>query len=293
MKKLSCFKFSKFAYIFTAVAFISGFATANEKVLLISDIDDTIKVSHVLNKVAAVSRAADITTPFTGMAQLYQLIQNAQGGHMKIVYLSNAPEKVAGIPALKISHQKFLNFNHFPEGELDLRDDIFDQNHKINEIRRLIKSEKPDVVIMIGDNGERDAEIYHQAVVEYAGQGIQMVTFIHQLYSEKGSWLKPDFLDELGKKLFSEQVGFVTPIEVALELKQQDLLDQAGVDWMIAQVSPYIEIEESLKWDGLKPITFPFFSDCSDFKWKWDVTEKTFNLVQQLKNKCGYQILQK
>lgn len=259
------------------------------KLLLISDIDDTIKVSHVLNKADAASRAADVTTPFTGMAQLYQWVSNSHT-NTQIVYLSNAPEEVAGIPAFKISHQTFLNYNHFPKGELDLREDIFDQNFKITEIRRLLKSEKPDIVIFVGDNGERDAEIYHQATIEFAQSGIQFHTFIHQLYSKEKSFFKPDFLEELGHSIFPEQHGFVTPIEVALQLRDDSLISSAGLQWMLQNVAPYISQEKDFKWDGLKQITFPFFSNCADFEWATKRSEgglesSESKLLEQLKQK--------
>lgn len=259
------------------------------KLLLISDIDDTIKVSHVLNKADAVSRAADVTTPFTGMAQLYQWVVNSNK-NTQIVYLSNAPEEVAGIPAFKISHQTFLNYNHFPEGELDLRGDLFDKNFKITEIRRLLTNEKPDIVIFVGDNGERDAEIYHQATLEFAQSGIQFHTFIHQLYSKEKSFFKPDFLEELGHSLFSEQSGFVTPIEIALQLKDESLISAEGLQWMLQNVAPYIAQEKTFKWDGLKQITFPFFSNCADFDWinrrsEAELGSAESKLLDQLKQK--------
>ncbi|MBY0553474.1 DUF2183 domain-containing protein [bacterium] len=258
---------------------------ANIKTLVISDIDDTIKVSHVLSTAGKVSRASDVTTPFTGMAQLYQLIMNQNIEQNRMVYLSNAPEEIGGIPALAVSHRTFLSFNRFPPGEVELRENIFDKNHKITEIRRLINQENPELVILVGDNGERDPEIYHQAYEEFSSK-VRILSFIHQMYSSHVPFYKPSFLAEAGANLHNEQIGFVTPIEISLELKKQNILDEKSYHWMIENVSPYIVQEENFKWDGLKPITFPSFKNCSDFLWRWKITPELNNIYDKIKKEC-------
>lgn len=255
------------------------------RTLIISDIDDTIKVSHILSLSGKITRASDVTTPFTGMAQLYQLILNQNIKDSRIVYLSNAPKDVAGIPALELSHKNFLSFNNFPTGDMELREDILDENHKINEIRRLVEQEKPDLMILIGDNGELDPEIYHQANVEFS-KGIKIITFIHQMYSFKVPFYMPNILAEIGAKIYSEQVGFVTPMEIAVELRRQKLFDKNSYDWLIKNVSPYILNEGRFKWDGLKPITFPTFKNCQDFVWKWKLTQELIPIYKKIKNSC-------
>lgn len=257
------------------------------RVLLVSDIDDTIKVSHVLSNIGKISRAADVTTPFMGMAALYQLIINQNPASTKVIYLSNAPEELAGIPALKYSHQTFLSLNHFPPGQLLLREDIFEKNHKIKVLRQLIDQESPDVLIMVGDNGEKDAEIYHQIVTEYSYSKMQMHTFIHQLYSSQNSFLVPDFLEEIGKPLFPEQNGYVTPIEIGLKLNEQKLFNTSSVEWLIQRLAPAIVAEKRFKWDGLKALTFPQFMNCSDFKWKMPTPQSLLNLLQKIESECN------
>lgn len=267
-------------YVFPVLA-------SSGKVLLVSDIDDTIKVSHVLSTIGKFSRAADVTTPFQGMAELYHLIINENPSSTKVIYLSNAPENLAGLPVLKISHQTFLSLNHFPPGELSLRQDIFETNHKLKELQRLLKNEKPDVVILIGDNGERDAEIYHQIALEFSSAKIKIVTYIHQLYSVQNSIFKPDFLEEMGKPILSDQNGFVTPIEISLKLNEQGLLSGSGVDWMIQHIAPAIVSEERYKWDGLRPLTFPHFKNCQDFKWIYPRSTELQPLISKIESECN------
>lgn len=258
-----------------------------KKVLLISDIDDTIKLSLVLSHIGMVNRATDITSPFRGMAQLYQWIINMNPQSTKLVYLSNAPEEIAGIPAIRFSHEMFLAYNKFPEGEMILREDLNNADHKIQAIRRLIDQEKPEVVILVGDNGERDSEVYHQVVTEFKDAGIQFVSFIHQLYSTKVPDYLPTALAFIGKPIFTEQIGFVTPIEIALELRDQSLLNSEAVQWMVNNVSPFIVRERAFVSIGFRPMTFPNFSNCSDFVWRWKKTPDLMPLIQKLENKCN------
>lgn len=273
--------------ILSAILVLSAAVAANAKMktLVISDIDDTIKVSHILSTAGKLSRASDITTPFAGMSQLYQLIMNQNPEANRMVYLSNAPEEIAGIPALEVSHRTFLSFNRFPPGEVELRENIFDKNHKINEIRRLINQEQPELVILVGDNGERDPEVYHQAYLEFS-EKVRIVSFIHQMYSAYVPFYKPRFLAEVGATLSKEQIGYVTPIEIAIELKKQNLLDEESYRWMIENISPYIVNEENLKWNGLKPLTFPSFKNCADFVWRWKITPELNNIYDKIKKEC-------
>lgn len=305
--------FKALAYTLFTIAATTSFARANDlaeinhspKVLLVSDIDDTIKVSHVLNKIGKFARAVDATTPFKGMAQLYQLIYNQNPTSTKIAYLSNAPKdfgalpnapkELAAIPASSVTHQLFLDYNKFPKGELILRENLQDQEHKAKALRRLIETEKPDVLIMIGDNGEKDVDFYKQATDEHAYmKNMLVLTFIHQLYKSEPSFFIPDVLDETGRTLFADQIGFVTPIEIALKLKEQQIIGQDKVDWMVRNVAPAIIAEASVKWDGLKPITFPSFKKCPDFQWnsvRFLNTQKDTlqlqTLIQRIESECN------
>lgn len=260
------------------------------KTLLVSDIDDTIKVSHILNLGGKVSRAADVTTPFRGMAELYRLIHYAGAD---VTYLSNAPQEIAGIPALELSHKTFLSLNAFPYGPVllreDLREDLRDPDHKINELRRLMREERPDRIILVGDNGERDPEIYARFQREFAGQA-EMVTFIHQVYNSRATGLLPGFtpafLLEKGAALQAGQIGFVTPVEIALELRNRGWLPADAYNWMAANIAPAIVAESRFKWDGLQALTFPAFKRCQDFRWHWPLPDELRGLHAKIMSVC-------
>ncbi|MBC7742134.1 MAG: DUF2183 domain-containing protein [Bdellovibrionaceae bacterium] len=266
--------------VFLAVQLASSLASS--KVLLISDVDDTLKVSHVLYTTDMLARATDFKTPFAGMSQLYQLIINSDPANV-VVYISNAQESILGSPIMRQSHERFLAYNQFPKGELILKQNASIAENKLTKIRQQLIKEKPDQVIFVGDNGESDAEIYHQITLENKNSNIYFTTFIHQLYSAKSSKL----FGEQGKRLAPEQIGFVTPVEVALELQRENILSQQSVAWMIQNIAGLIASEPRFKTDSGRPLTFPTYVNCRDFTWRWDVTTELQPLVQKLKQRCN------
>ena len=280
--------------LIVAVTVISNiaFSAESKKILLVSDVDDTLKMSNVLNKGGAVKQVLNITAVFTGMSQLYQLIVNQYKQDVKVVYLSNAIDGYAGISPIRDLHQNFLSYNKFPEGPLLLRSDIRDKNHKIRELRRLQATENPDVMILFGDNGERDAEIYHQFALENKTKNIKIVSFIHQVYSSVkvsavDSILGTTLFSEVGKKISPEQFGYVTAIEPALELNKQGLLADVYKNWMVTKIAPYIVRQSrATGLDIIGEATFASFQDCSDFIWKWPVTSDVEPLVKKIKAEC-------
>lgn len=261
-------------------------SAASIKVLVISDVDDTLKVSHILNPIRATARVANFSAHFTGMSELFQLLQQQPQTMTRFIYLSNAPADIAGYATLLNAHQRFLRHHNFPVGTLSLRDDLFDRNHKITEIRKLVSSEKPDAVIFLGDNGERDTEIYETAVLEFQGRGTKFITFIHQLYKVKPAFSDGLFFAEIGKELRPGQVGFVTAVEIALELEKQGMLNTQSLQWIIDNLAPYIARETIFEPDTFGSITFPSFKKCQNFVWRWPLTVELQSLVQKIKSAC-------
>lgn len=276
--------------VIIAVTVLSSLAFSEErKIILVSDVDDTIKVSHVLNKGGALSHAANISGAFTGMSQLYKLI--ARESNAKVIYLSNAPEGFENFQPIRFLHENFLEYNDFPAGELLLRKDLNDQNHKLNQLRRLLLEENPSAMILIGDNGERDSEIYHQFTQESKLSGVKIVSFIHQLYGTKQKFILDRILQgqvfaAVGKSITAEQFGYVTPVEISLQLNLEGLLSDASRQWMVDKMAPYIAAQPHQGFNVIGQTTFANFEDCSDFKWRWAVTREITPLVEKIKAEC-------
>ncbi|CAO3650278.1 unnamed protein product [Cunninghamella echinulata] len=150
---------------------------------IISDIDDTIKVTDILDGKDAILHNTFFrkSKEVPGMSSVYQSFSNRG---MKVHYVSNSPWQV--YPAL----QNFLVDHQFPKGSIHLRM-ISTQGlilgkpgkHKYDTIINIIKDFPERKFILIGDSGEIDPELYAKVYHEYPQQVIKI--FIHDVTSER------------------------------------------------------------------------------------------------------------
>lgn len=145
--------------------FVGNMVLVSEKgISIISDIDDTIKDSHVLDKQLLIRNTfVNPLHAVTGMSDLYQAyaVANKQ---LAFHYVSSSPIQL--FPLLT----EFLQQEKFPAGSLHLRqiklkDELFkegssSQRHKHKQIRGLLTQFPERQFILIGDSGESDPEIY-------------------------------------------------------------------------------------------------------------------------------------
>lgn len=138
---------------------------------IISDIDDTIKDSHVLDKQLLVRNTfVNPLHSVAGMSDLYQAYAESNQ-HLAFHYVSSSPLQL--YPLLT----EFLQQEKFPAGSLHLRpikllDELFkegnsSQRHKHKQIRELLKQFPNRQFILIGDSGEADPEIYAAVAKDY------------------------------------------------------------------------------------------------------------------------------
>ena len=131
-------------------------------VTVISDIDDTIKISNVLDKKALIRNT--FVEPYKvaeGMPAYYQSLDK-QGTYFH--YVSASPWQV--YPSLK----PFMD-SHYPKGTVSLRyfrltDSSLinflqpSTEYKIAQIKKIIQRYPKHQFILIGDSGEHDPEVY-------------------------------------------------------------------------------------------------------------------------------------
>jgi hypothetical protein len=136
----------------------------NKGLAVISDIDDTIKVSEVGDRRALLRKTfLEPFQPVTGMADLYRSWSNHVAVHF--FYVSASPWQLYG------PLSDFVNSNGFPAGSYLLKDfrwkdrtffNLFGQpgKYKVERIESVLERLPEREFVLVGDSGERDPEAY-------------------------------------------------------------------------------------------------------------------------------------
>ena len=163
-------------------------------VSVISDIDDTIKISNVLDKKALIKNT--FTKPYVapqGFPEYYKKMQK-KGAYFH--YVSASPWQL--YPSLK----PFLDKN-YPKGTVSLRNfRIKDsslinflqssEHYKVKQISNIIKRYPKHQFILIGDSGEHDPEVFAKIYKQYP-ENIKSI----QIRAVKNSNMKQERFDKL------------------------------------------------------------------------------------------------
>ena len=151
----------------------SVFLAERRGVSVITDIDDTIKLTEVNSRRRMLLRTfAEPFEAIDGMASAYQ--KWAEQGAL-FHYVSSSPWQI--FDALS----QFLVDQNFPAGSMHLkwfrlRDEIFKRwqiirrKSKMGVIRNLIKRLPSRSFVLVGDSGERDPEIYAKLASKFPSQ---------------------------------------------------------------------------------------------------------------------------
>lgn len=146
---------------------------ADEGFSLISDIDDTVKITNVLDKSEMLKNT--FARPFKavpGMAALYQRLL-AKGGSLHFVS--------AGPKQLTSPLQTFAEKSGFPPASFHMRFFHLDpstisqisagaEEFKLSVIRPLIQRFPKRKFLLVGDSGEKDPEVYSRVLAEFGSQ---------------------------------------------------------------------------------------------------------------------------
>lgn len=142
------------ASLVVLAAYLLTTSALQAKTLIVSDVDDTIKLTDVLNsKKQIVKNALFSKKAFSGMSQLYRELDKKEAS---IHYVSGSPGIIR-----KVIHN-FLDCNEFPQNDqIILKTKKVETYHyKVDAIKKLIAKHNPDEIILIGDDTEVDPEVY-------------------------------------------------------------------------------------------------------------------------------------
>jgi hypothetical protein len=222
---------------------------AGATVVLVSDIDDTVRQTNVrdLGSMTVLKNAE-----FAGMATLYKDLANNSVD--QIDYVTGAPS------AIKKTSEFFLYWNGFPDGKVHARNILFDTiTHKVRTIKKIIEKTEPKLLLMIGDNGEHDTDSYTRIEEEFSGE---TVIFMHQLFD-----------DEIPKN----QIPWLTSADLAVHFYALDLVSSAVVDDVLEDVIVKLESRDNSDRERV----FPSWAQCKTFFKNYSRPQVSLSVSQQ------------
>ena len=162
---------------------------------IVSDIDDTLLVSHVEKKAGAVLQTLKHSVPFAGTAELL----TALSSDTDVDYVSGSGE------LLRKKFGRFIESGGYPSGMLFLQDTVSwiagrTATHKQRVIQTLM-SEDSRSFLFIGDDTERDPEIYDS---------------FRRLFPERVAAIYIHAVSPRVPKLPASTIAYFTPVEVAI-----------------------------------------------------------------------------
>ena len=159
-----------------------------EGISVISDIDDTIKDSHVLDKKKLLKKTfLKEFQPVKGMPEIYR---HWYSKGYRFHYVSSSPWQL--YPVLN----EFIDKQSYPQGSMHLKlirvkdSSIFNllatpEEGKVPTITKLLTTYPKRRFILVGDSGERDANIYADIAKRYPGRIVKI--YIRDVKGDKGS----------------------------------------------------------------------------------------------------------
>jgi phosphatidate phosphatase APP1 len=150
------------------------FRQNESKLEIISDLDDTVMISHTAS---ALKRITTILfyrpKKRKSVAYTHELFRDFSKRNYRISYLSKSEGNLFGLIA------SVLNYREIPQGALLLTPflqfrQLFDpkkgKDYKLNYLRRIISNMPEKKFILLGDDTQRDMDVYTQAVNEFPGR---------------------------------------------------------------------------------------------------------------------------
>ncbi|MEI7528996.1 MAG: phosphatase domain-containing protein [Elusimicrobiota bacterium] len=228
----------------------TSFAAKN---LLISDIDDTIKLTGIHSS-GVVGHAMGTTNEFAGMSILYNGLAKDLGASGKVEYLTAAPGVIDNLGI------DFLREAGFPPGRGSVANFVVSGRDaqtessgefKARKLIELYEREKPELMILVGDNGEQDIDAY-SALKKYIADNngaARIYSFIHHVYESAGK----------GREIPAGHIPFLTAADLAVQF--------AGRGWLKVEALTRVlgEIEYDSGSGQFAKQVVPAFMECSSF----------------------------
>jgi hypothetical protein len=137
--------------------------------LVISDVDDTVRVAEVLDRPRMIERV--FLRPYEAVPGLADIYSRLAKSGAEYHFVSGSPWQISGVI------EQFLVTESFPPAVLHCRqlgwdfwndDPVHTKEFKIATIEVLLRQFRSDKVLLIGDDGEHDPEVYTEVCRKHA-----------------------------------------------------------------------------------------------------------------------------
>lgn len=184
-----------FACLLLLLSIVPAFAYADDSFIIVSDVDDTVKVTDILHLERALKAALTSKLVFAGMPELYRQLLGPGSSSERLTFLSGAPR------SLEMKVDGTLQNARFPPYTLILRKHREIKRMPILEFKLSRLREKyrspGGKFVLIGDDTEKDPEVYTQ----FSASPDDRI-YIHRI---------------TGRALPARCIPFVTAYDIAIE----------------------------------------------------------------------------
>jgi phosphatidate phosphatase APP1 len=210
---------------------------------VISDLDDTVIQSRITNFLQAVRTVmlgnARTRLPFPGVAALYEALRRGGDGARRnpIFYVSSSPWNIYDVIA------DFLDLQKIPPGPIMLRDWDIElsalssgrlRRHKEPLIREILDLYPALPFVLIGDNSQKDPEIYRSILDHYPGRILAIYIRNVDTHPERSASLQS----------LAEEVVAVGSTLVLADDSYAAALHAADHGWITRESLPAVQQEE-------------------------------------------------
>jgi hypothetical protein len=233
--------------------------------IVISDGDDTIAASHIVQRNIPLTTVVHAFNPFDAFIGSSELYRNLYAKGVRIEYVSGMPEMFDDVSYGGLTN--FLKLNKFPaSGVPHFKQSVFEStcNFKIRIIKEIIteyKKQNPHahlVLIFFGDNGEKDILVYKN-IKEFLSKKHETkvsvgATFIHKLYH-----------GEPALELQEDQIPYITFADLALQFQAcfPNLLTRDESTKILELVRDGLSSDE-ISFDSSRNLTLPHWAEITD-----------------------------
>lgn len=241
--------------LITSVLFIT--LTAQASISIISDLDDTIKITNADDLSEAVYNGLFTTDAYTGMPQF---LYSARSYSNSLYVISASPKLVrSNIEALFRKHAIKVD-------GMNLRESLADSDKvkfKVDAIKAIMEKNSDDF-IFIGDDVEKDSVVYEEVKKLYPNRVLAI--YIHSVKN---------------RKIEKSSIRYWTSFDLAVHEAMANRMDPKLVP----------EFAKLLVSKGFEQV-IPHFADCpKDLKpWEWQArtkfTKEAYELASRLVRYC-------